>query len=291
MENKIIKQCIFASLVLLCSFLPISCDNNLSPVEQSKRPLASVKGKTLYREDVEKVLSSGISSEDSLQIAENYVKHWIEEILIFDLAEKNILDKESVNKMVDDYRKSLIVKSYQERILRQELSKQINEEEIASYYEKEAGLFKLNDNIIKGLYLKIPVESSLLENFKKWYKQTTDDAIENLEKNALQHTVNYEYFYDRWANFDDVLDKIPLKVTDPADYLKKNNTIQVQDSSYVYLLNIKEYKTVGDEAPYEYARNKILEILSEKRKKDFMNRIYEDLYEKEMKNNGIKFYE
>ncbi len=273
------------------AFFIASCDSPSGQPDLSKDPIVSVNGHTLYRTTLEKILPSGLSKEDSIAAADKYVKGWIGGVLLLDLAEKNIVDKVEIDQMVTDYRNSLVVNAYQERLLKQELSKEIAESELEAFYASSPQLFKLEENIIKGLYLKVPKESPLLDDFKKWYKQTTDDAINNLEKNALQHAVNYDYFYDHWTNFSSVLDKIPTQISDPTDYLNKNKTIFVQDSSFVYMLNIQDVKMVGEEAPYEYAKDKILDILIKKRKKDFTDQMQEDLYDKGMKNNDIKFHQ
>lgn len=265
-----------------------SKDNiNIDPTQD---PIVTVKGKTLYKATLNEVLPVGLSSEDSLSAAQSYINMWINDLLMYDKAKQNITNEGEINALVDAYKKSLITNTYQEQLLKQQLSKSISENELKAYYEQNLEKFKLEENIIKGLYLKIPVSSSQLNNFQKWYKLGTSDAIENIEKNSLQNVVGYEYFYDRWVDLDQVMDNMPTQISDQKQFLLTNKNIEARDSSFVYLLNIKEYKLAGNDAPYEYIKGHLSEIFAEQRKADFLKQVQKDLYDKALSDDEIKFY-
>lgn len=61
-----------------------------------------------------------------------------------------------------------------------------------------------------------------------------------IEKYSVQNATIYEYFYDKWVDFDEVMDNIPIHVSNPNAFLKANKYVEVADSSYCYLLNIKK---------------------------------------------------
>ena len=286
------KKIIVGLLLSLIFFVTYSCGKKDSTtVDPTQNPVVTVKGQTLYRATLNEVLPVGLSPEDSTEAAQSYINMWINDLLMYDKAKQNITNQEEVDMLVQNYRKSLIANIYQEQLLRQQLSKLISENELKAYYEQNKERFGLEENIIKGLYLKVPVGSSHLSNFQKWYKQGTNDAIENIEKNSLQNVVGYEYFYDRWVDFDEVLDNIPTLITDQRQFLQTNKNLEVRDSSFVYLLNIKEYKLAGNDAPYEYIKGQLSEIFTEQRKADFLKQVQKDLYDKAVSDEEIKFYD
>lgn len=205
-------------------------------------------------------------------------------------AEQNITNRDEIETMVKDYRKSLITNNYVEQLLSQQLSQTIEESELKDYYERRKQDLKLESNIIKGLFLKIPENSPQLKNFQKWYKQDTSEAIENIEKNTLQNAVGYEYFYNKWVDFDYIMDNIPSNVTDRRQFLQTNKSIEVRDSAFVYLLNIKEYKLAETEAPYDFIKEQLKEIFIEQKKVDFLQQVQKDLYNIAISDNQIKFY-
>ena len=57
--------------------------------------------------------------------------------------------------------------------------------------------------------MKIPVDAPGLTDVKKWYKSTDVASLEKIEKYSVQNATIYEYFYDKWVDFDEVMDNIP----------------------------------------------------------------------------------
>lgn len=281
---------LFLSLIL--SIVYSSCQKKEdSSVDSTKAPVVTVKGQTLYKMDIDALLPSGLSPEDSIAAVQAYVAMWANDLLMYDKAKQNITNKEDIETLVQNYRKSLITNMYQEQLLKQQLANTISDSELKAYYEQNKDKFKLEENIIKGLFLKVPAESSLLANFQKWYKQGTNDAVENIEKNTLQNVIGYEYFYDRWIDFDEVMDNIPIQISDQKQFLQANKNIETKDSTFVYLLNIKECILAGNEAPYEYIKGHLSEIFMEQRKADFLKQVQKDLYDKALSDGEIKFYD
>ena len=146
------------------------------------------------------VLPVGLSKDDSILFAEHYIRSWAEEILLYEKAANNIPDNVDVDKLVENYRKALIMHTYQQELINQKLTNDISEQEIAEYYGKNKELFKLETPLIKGLFIKVPLTAPQLNNVRRWYKTDKQDAVESLEKYSLQNAVKYEYFYNKWVS-------------------------------------------------------------------------------------------
>lgn len=260
-------------------------------VNLNDSPVVSVNGKTLYRGEVDEVLPKGLSGEDSIAAAKKYIRMWIDAELMFGKAKQNIVDRDQIDALVESYKRSLIVNTYQEQLLKEELSKTISESELKNYYEANTEKFVLEESIIKGLYLKVPQGSAQLKDFQKWYRDASDKGVENIEKNTLKGAVGYEYFYNKWLDFDAVMDNIPFVIDDNEQFLRANKSYERQDSSFVYLLNIKEYRLKGSPAPYDYIKGQLRDIFLEAKKNDFLEQVAKDLYEKAESNSEIKFYD
>ena len=242
--------------------------------------LVRVHGSSLHRSEVEKIIPSNLSSADSFLIAENYIEKWIKDVLTFEVAKRNIgKEEEDINRLVEEYRRALLRHRYQEYMIRSRLTAEIREADKLAYYEENSHKFILKKNLIKGLFLKIPAESPGLADVKKWYKSADPASLEKIEKYSIQNASVYDYFYDRWIDFDEMLDKIPVKVSNKSRYLSANQTVEVSDSSFCYLLNISEYLLAGNIAPYEYADFEIQEMIINQRKMDFLKTFEEQLYQ------------
>lgn len=258
---------------------------------KGKTPLVEVSGEFLYKEDLQAALPLNISKDDSVLFAEHYIRNWIEDALLFDKAEGNIPDNDKISKLVENYRRALIMHTYQEELVNQKLANDISEEEINAYYEKNKELFRLDNPLVKGLFIKVPLSSPDLGNVRVWYRKNNQDVIEKLEKYSLRNAVSYDYFYDRWTSVPDVAAKIPLKVLDTdVNYLDKNRNVEVKDTAFCYFLHIEDFLGKDKQKPLDFARDEIKEILINLKRVEFINKVKEDLYQRASDRNKIIYY-
>ena len=258
---------------------------------KGKTPLVEVSGEFLYKEDLQAALPLNISKDDSVLFAEHYIRNWIEDALLFDKAEGNIPDNDKISKLVENYRRALIMHTYQEELVNQKLANDISEEEINAYYEKNKELFRLDNPLVKGLFIKVPLSSPDLGNVRVWYRKNNQDVIEKLEKYSLRNAVSYDYFYDGWTPVPDVAAKIPLKVLDTdANYLDKNRNVEVKDTAFCYFLHIEDFLGKDKQKPLDFARDEIKEILINLKRVEFINKVKEDLYQRASDRNKIIYY-
>lgn len=258
---------------------------------KGKTPLVEVSSEFLYKEDLQAALPLNISKDDSVLFAEHYIRNWIEDALLFDKAEGNIPDNDKISKLVENYRRALIMHTYQEELVNQKLANDISEEEINAYYEKNKELFRLDNPLVKGLFIKVPLSSPDLGNVRVWYRKNNQDVIEKLEKYSLRNAVSYDYFYDRWTSVPDVAAKIPLKVLDTdANYLDKNRNVEVKDTAFCYFLHIEDFLGKDKQKPLDFARDEIKEILINLKRVEFINKVKEDLYQRASDRNKIIYY-
>lgn len=118
-----------------------------------------------------------------------------------------------------------------------------------------------------------------MNNVRRWYKTEKQDAVESLEKYSLQNAVKYEYFYDKWVSVTDILDMIPLKVDTPEEYVNKHRQVELKDTAFYYFLNVSDYRGVGEEKPYEFARSEVKDLLVNQKRVNFMEQVKSDLYQ------------
>ena len=258
---------------------------------QGKTPLVEVGDAFLYKEDLDAALPVGIHDKDSVRFAEDYIRNWVEDVLLYGKAEGNIPDNEKIDQQVAAYRRALIMHTYQEELVRQKLGNEVSEEEIEAYYEAHAAQFRAEQPYIQGLFMKVPVQTRNLNRVRNWYKRNTQDAIDGLEKFSIAHAVSYEYFYDRWRPVSEFALKMPLEALETdMDYLKRNKNVEVRDTVYCYFLHVEQFLPKGDPLPLEYAKNEIKEIIINLKRVAFINQMKNDLYREASENNDIIYY-
>ncbi len=273
---------------VLSMLLLFSCGRGVQDVGADV--LVSVEGHSLLRSEVETVIPRTLSSADSLLMAESYVKKWVKDVLIYDVAEENLGEEiADVERLVEAYRHSLIRYRYQEQLVRERLSAEIRESDVLNYYETNQKKFELKTNLVKGLFLKVPIDAPGLTDLKRWYKSDDASAVEKIDKYSLQNAAIYDYFYDKWMDFEDVMENIPMQLSNPSAYLKANKTLEVSDSSYCYLLNIRDYIPAGQVAPYDYVQPQIMDMLLAQRKQKFLRDFEEELYNDAIRDGKVRF--
>lgn len=254
-------------------------------------PLVGVAGKFLYQDDLQAALPLNLSADDSVLFAENYIKNWVEDVLLFEKAEGNIPDNEKIKSLVESYRKALVMHTYQEALVKQELADEITQDEVVAFYEQNKQLFLLDKPLVKGLFMKVPLKTSKLSDVRRWYKKNTQDAIEQLEKYSLLNAVTYDYFYDRWRPLEEIEALVPTKTWESdSDYLKKNPNVELKDTAFYYFLHIEEFQGKGEQKPLDFAEEEIKEILINLKRVEFINKVKNELYHQASDKNHINYY-
>lgn len=279
-----------------CCFIFIAFVSLLCACKQT-RPiddadvLVRVKDRVLGREEIQRQIPRSLSSADSLLMAESLAKKWVKDALVYEVALRNLEREEraEVDRLVEEYRHSLIRYRYEEQLVRERLSSDFQESDKLRFYEENQSKFVLDKALIKGRFLKVPADAPGLADVKKWYRSTSESAVEKIEKYSVQNAVIYDYFYDKWVDFDQVMDNIPMRVTDANAFLKANRYVEMCDSTYCYLLNISDYLPIGRVAPYDYAGPQIIEMLTNQRKVQFLKDFEDELYNDAVKHGDVEF--
>ena len=273
--------------IFLMVFLLSSCSGDW---HSGKEPVAEVNGKYLYVEDITNIFLTEMSEEDSVAAVKKYIRSWATDILLYEKAEKNIDNEAEITKLIENYRRSLLIYEYQLQLVKERLNNSISSEEIKTFYANNSDLFVLKGALIKGLFLKVPNQAPDLNALRSLVmpKNKNMDKIESLSiKNAA--TI-FDYFNETWRPLADYLRKSPIRV-EPKEVLKYHSFFEGRDSSFTYFLAVHDYKIDGELQPLDYVEGKIREILLEQKKNNFLKRFSNELFEDGVKSGKVKLYE
>ncbi|MBR5891321.1 MAG: peptidyl-prolyl cis-trans isomerase, partial [Bacteroidaceae bacterium] len=184
----------------------------------------------------------------------------------------------------------LLLNIYQERLVDQQLDKEITAEEIASFYEANSAMFKMEEPMIKGLLLKVSKKAPKLDAVRRWCKSTEPAELEKLEKYTLTNAQLYEYFYDSWMPISALAAKIALSEEDLKQKVTKKDMIEFSDSASLYIMNISDYLPVGELKPLDLAESEIKELLVNSRKADFLQQVKKDIYNEAISGGKVKYF-
>jgi len=275
--------------LVIVSLLAVSCKDGGNGF-RSRSAIVEVNDNVLHRETLEENIPRGLNREDSIIAAEHYIHTWVVDQLMYEVASNNIPDKKMIDELVDNYRKSLVVYQYKENLINERLSRNIDREEILDFYDKNPEKFKLDRTLVKGLFLKVPVEAQSIEKVRAWSKALTPASLADIEKFCIQNALSYNYIVDYWVDFNELTLDWPLLHKDEAVMVANNKYIENKDDKYYYFIHITDHLLPGDNAPFEYAQPAVKEILINRKKIEFMKEIEDDLYKKALNTGKINYY-
>lgn len=271
----------------MMSFFLMGCSSVSTGGQQEGELLVSVKGESLYMKDLVDAMPVGLHGEDSTRFAAEYIRNWLEDVVLFKRAEENIPKNVEVEKMVAAYRRSLVIHIYQEELLHQKLGDNISDAEVQSYYAQHKNLFRSDCPYIKGFFLKVPLNSPRLDKVRSWCKRASVDDLDNLEKYSVAHAVLFDYFNEKWTPARSLAAKIPHIPFLANDYLKLNKNIEVKDTAFCYFLHVDDFLASGEILPIDCAKDDIKDMLMNMKKAEFIRRMKLDLYEEALNNKEI----
>lgn len=282
------KKTTLLSLFILSLIVFVSCKSKTPDV--ARKPYLEVEGKFLYADEIEQVIPPNVNDTDSVEIAQSYVRKWATDVLMYENAKRNITNKAEIDELVENYRKSLTIHQYQQRMIEQRLPKEPAEEDLKAFYNEYGQQLLLTENTLKGLLLVVPKNAQKMANVRGWVQSANTKSLESIEKYSIRNAISYDYFGDKWLPLSEVLKKIPLKIEDAAHFLSANKFVETQDSTQHYFLRILSYRLSGQVEPYDMARKRISNILLNKQKADFISKFENEIYDDAVKNETITFF-
>ncbi|MCE1155378.1 MAG: peptidyl-prolyl cis-trans isomerase [Bacteroidales bacterium] len=271
-------------VLVVTSLVVLSCTQAVK--DDEREALLEVEGKFLYRDQVDAIIPPNVSESDSAQIADAYIRKWATDVLLYENAKRNVDDKAAIDALLEDYRKSLTIHQYQQKLIQQRLPKEVSEDEVRAFYEQYSDQFVLREPYLKGLLLVVPVGAPDLNNVRSWVRSGNAKAVENIEKYSMKNALSYTYFFDRWMSYNELQKKMPVQ---PHE-LQGVRFIELSDSSRHYMLNIQEVRKPGETEPFEIAQPRISEIILNKLKSEFVSGFEKELYNDAVNNGTITFF-
>lgn len=271
---------------LLLALALTGCSKSTPQSDQTL--VARVGTARLTTNDLAKVVAPGISPEDSVKLVRAYVRSWIESRVMSELAVKSIPDMSAIDRMVEDYRNELIAWEYRRLMFNQHGNVEFSPDTIAAYYEANKSQFVLERPLVKGVYIKIADNSPSLPAVRKLYKSHKTDDIDKLEKEDVQGIIHYDYFRDRWVDWEQIETRVPVDFgSSPEAFLATHKSTEVSANGFTHLLEISDYLPAGSTMPLEWAEESIKRTLYNTQRRAYDTQLRLDLFNRGLKDGDI----
>ena len=238
-----------------------------------------------------KSIPAGLSPEDSTAMARQIINQWIDDKLITEVVAPTIPDIDEINRMTDEYRSRLIADSYRSRMYHKNGDLNISEDSLRSYYERFKGSLLLNTPVIKGVFLKFADDSPALAEARSLFKSSRQSDIDRIEKLGYDGAVHYDYFRDRWVDWQKMMALIPADFgSSPLTFPASNRSVELSVDGFTYLLCISDFRSAGSSMPYEYAREYLRDAILYERQKEYDEALRQQLKGEAIDNGTLVIY-
>lgn len=256
---------------------------------KDKEVLAKVGDKYLYAGEIKGIIMPGTSAKDSIQKVNLYVENWIKIQLMVQKAELNLSkDLKNFDKELEDYRTTLLIHTYKERMVEQLLDTNVTEEDIKLYYKENQQQFLLRKNLVKASYIIFSRNSENKDKVKSWLMSDKVDLQVKLKKFCEENAMSYQIEDTSWQWMDELERLIPFDYTSQESFLGRSKFYETQDSSMVYMVRIKDYKSKEGVSPLEFERPVIKSLIINIRKQEILRKMEEDIYREALDKNTFQ---
>ncbi|MCQ2083243.1 MAG: peptidyl-prolyl cis-trans isomerase [Bacteroidaceae bacterium] len=255
-----------------------------------KKALVQVSSDVLYAEDVMMALPVGLTGEDSAVFAQRYIDNWIQDVLFYENAKRNVPDTREIEQLVENYRRSLYEHEYQRNLIQQKFRTKISQQQVDSFYVANPDLFILDHTVVKGLFLIVPAKSRDIARFRGLYTRTDDTSFEEIEKLSIRNAARCEFFYDSWRSIQEIEMMIPVDGRLLENAVAETGHFEFSDNDNAYFLHVSEIVPKGSVEPLENVAGRIRGLLTNRNEVDYMRSVKSRLYEKALKDHSIIFF-
>lgn len=275
-----------AAYIVFLAFIGASCS-----LFTEDEPVAKVGDHVLSMKELSGYIPNYLDKKDSALWADDYVKKWVQrELLLLKAEEKLSVESKDVSKELEEYKNSLLIFRYKNMLVREKLDTTVSESSIRDYYNEHRESFILNKNIVKAIYIKIPVQVSNPDNIKDLCLSENKEKQEKLTSYCMSYAKAYDRFNDQWVSADLVLKNLPDEIKDQNQFLERNRYFESTDMNYYYIVCVRDYRLSGQVSPVEYVQNDIRNLILSKQKMEFLKQIEKDTYKEGVDKNKVKLF-
>ncbi|MBR3977538.1 MAG: hypothetical protein IKJ95_06915 [Bacteroidaceae bacterium] len=275
--------------ILLFGVLVLAaCHSGEAP--EQRVPVAKVDDTTLYKDELDYIVVAQNHIDDSVEFMADYVNRWAMEELFYRKALENVASSPEIEKMVENYRRNLILNKYQEALITQHLNSEISDDDVHAFYEKNKQLFEADEAIMRGFLLKLPLKAPDMRKVRSWCNRKSPEDFEAIETYCDEHKVFYEYFMDDWKDVGVVAAKTSLTLQQLETRLQGLRTVEFRDKEWIYFVSADTMVRKGGLKPVEVVSDEIRELLVNSRKADFIKSKKKELYDEAVAEGRIKIH-
>ncbi|MEL7161190.1 MAG: peptidylprolyl isomerase, partial [Bacteroidota bacterium] len=228
--------------------------------------LARVHQKELRLSELDGMFPSDASREDSTLIVQAFVNRWSRETVLQWEAERNLPQNLDIDRLVRDYRASLVSNHYEEVLVSMRLDSTVNQDQLEAYYEANKNQYLLERPIVRCFLIRVPYpvqEEADLQRLWNNGKVSDTMALANYCERFAEVALLEP---DSWYSLDDIAGQLPTG-TLTTENVSAKREFSLQEGSFRYYFRLLEVKPRLEIAPLSYVKDQARNVILHNRKR------------------------
>ncbi|MBI5914855.1 MAG: hypothetical protein HY842_05720 [Bacteroidetes bacterium] len=277
-------------LFLPLLFLLQACQPGDGKRPEGDRKLAGIYNKTLYLSDMEGMLPQGITGEDSSVIINAFVRNWLLETALLYEAERNIPKDLDIEKLVTNYRASLIKNNYENIVVEKLLDSTVTQMQLQEFYEKNKEQYQLETPIVRCRFVKAPRNAPQIGKAQDWWNGGKAGDFAALSAWCSRNAIAHHLVDSVWYKVEDIAAYMPQGTLTVDNVANRRDFIQ-RDDQFTYFFKSLEVVSKKDIAPLSYIEEQARKVILHKRKTLLLEDLKNKLYEEAIREKSVTVYE
>ena len=274
------------SLFIFTTLLLTSC-SNISD-NNSNDLIARAGENFLYQNQ----LPSFSSEQDSILRYLNYIETWAKEKILYDLSLTNLSQskKNDLDLLVEKYKVDLYINSYKDLIVNSRIDSIVTDQEIESFYNMNIDNFKLNENLLKYRYLKVPNDNINISRIRRYIQRLNESDREFLDSLNFQFA-DLKINDTMWFTEREVISSIEfINQKNKSNYMRINRLYEFEDEQYTNYFIVKDLLKSGNIPPLSYLYDRIKSNIINQRKLNLIQNINKEILNDALKSSKYEVF-
>jgi hypothetical protein len=270
-------------LILFLALL-VGCKKEIA-VENA---VARINNKYMSIEEFKASLPSNYTKEDSVQLRSSIINNWATNELLLDKAKLNVGEEQNeIEKLVDNYRKELLIERYKEALLNKLLDTVVTESDLDTFYLANKDIYRLSEDLVRLKFIMFDKNLKNADEFEKLFKSDSKEDLAELNDRKLE-LKSFNLNDSIWVSYKLVSERLPF--LEGIDKLKKDTFLKKEDSLGVYLVALKDILYINETAPRSYVEPTVKKMILHKRKLDLFRDIEKSLLSEAVKSKKFETF-
>ncbi len=284
------KKTVVTNWGILLLIIMIGCNNQSKNNIDNSKLLAKVGDKELRISALEGMIPYNATTEDSSLIINALVERWAKEAVMLNEAERNVPEDLNIDRLVEDYRASLLKNNYESILIEQLLDSVVTQNDLEQFYESHKAQFVLDEPIVRCYLLKTASSATDLNKARTWWnKLPNQENLQDIQRFANEHGTLSKLDESIWYETSALIEEMPAGFMTASNIHTKKTFVQSKEGS-TYFFHLIQILKKDATPPLEYLASEIKRVILHQRKQKFLEDKKAEMYARETRRNNIKFY-